>query len=252
MSLSVSLSRRVPWQGPLLGTGVAIAALLLWLLVSSLTPYIASPGSTLSAIAEGVRSGFLTSAARASLSATLAGFALASAVSLGLSYMLAANSFLGKVFTPVLHSYGSLPHIIFLPILLMVFGTGTSSKVAMAALVAVFPMTVNMIGGLAAVPRTWLKMGRVSGGSRLRVIAKVHVRGALPSMLVGLRLGFGSAFLAVVISEFFGSDSGLGVAMAAAYGSLDYAKLSAVVVMTLLISLLGNSVIRLVERRLDT
>lgn len=251
MSVSVPMSRRLPWQGPLLGLGVAIAAVLLWLLVSSQTPYIASPGATFSAVADGIRSGFLTTAARATLQATLAGFALAAAVALGLSYVLVTRSFLGKVFTPILHSYGSLPHIIFLPILLMVFGVGTSSKIVMAALVAVFPMMVNMIGGLAAVPQTWLKMGRVSGGSRLRVAVKIHLRGAVPSILVGLRLGFGSAFLAVVISEFFGSDSGLGVAMATAYGSLDYAKLSAVVVMTLLISLLGNAAIRLVERRLD-
>ncbi|WP_028658703.1 ABC transporter permease [Nocardioides insulae] len=178
------------------------------------------------------------------------GFVVATSLGILVGYLLATVPFLGAVFSPMVRGYGSIPHIVFLPILLGIFGVGHSAKITMAVLVAVFPIIVNVSAGVATVPAPLIKLGHSLDLGHVAMAWRITLRAAVPSIIVGMRLGFGAAFLAVVISEFFGSPEGLGVEMSQAYGASAYDQLLAVVSVVALISLIGNWLFLIAQRRL--
>ncbi|MDF1606513.1 ABC transporter permease subunit [Nocardioides sp. YIM 152315] len=236
--------------GVAINVAVVLGLLLAWWGVSTSSRYVAAPGETLRSLWRGLVDGDLGSAAVDTVGSAVVGFAGAAVVGVLGGYLLAVRPFLGAVMTPLVRCYGSIPHIIFLPILLSAFGVGHQSKIGMAALVSVLPVLMYTASGVREVSPLLVKVGRSLDIGVLGMAFRIRLRGAVPSVVVGLRLGFAAAFLAVVISEFFGSEAGVGVEMARAYGAFAYDRLLATVVLALAISFTVNWLFLLLERRL--
>jgi NitT/TauT family transport system permease protein len=142
--------------------------------------------------------------------ATLLGFGLAIIVGLGLAVAIVHSRFLSQLLTPIIVVLQIVPKVAFAPLLLIWFGAGTLPIVAIAFLVAFFPMVVNSAVGMADVEPDLIDLTRVLRLSWWRVLFAVRLPNALPHIFSGLRVASTLAVIGTIIGEFVGSNVGLG------------------------------------------
>jgi NitT/TauT family transport system permease protein len=111
---------------------------------------------------------------------------------------------------PWLSALNALPRIALIPLVVLWFGLGMESKVAVVFLGAAVSIAINTFDGARSVSPDLLDVSRSYGASWPRRMVSVVIPGVLPFALVGLRLGVGRAVAGVMVAEYFTSDAGLG------------------------------------------
>lgn len=138
------------------------------------------------------------------------GFALAVVIGILIAVTVTASRTLNLMFYPILIATQSIPKVAIAPIVLVWFGTGLESKIAIAFIVAFFPMVVDTATGLRATPEDLLDLARSLKCTRLQIFWKIQVPSALPFIFSGAKVAVTLAVIGAVIGEFVGSNSGLG------------------------------------------
>ncbi len=141
---------------------------------------------------------------------TLYGFALAFLFGVPLAVVVTNSSTLNLMFYPLLIALQSVPKVALAPILLVWLGTGIESKLAIAWLVAFFPIVVDTAAGLRSTPRELLELARSLRATRTQIFFKVQFPAALPFVVSGAKVAVTLAVIGAVIGEFVGSSEGLG------------------------------------------
>lgn len=153
--------------------------------------------------------------------ATMYGFVLA--LVLGIPIAVAVSSFrwVNLTFYPLLVALQSVPKVALAPILLVWLGTGMESKLAIAWLVAFFPIIVDTSAGLQSTPKELLELARSLRTSRWQVFSKIQFPAALPFVITGAKVAITLAVIGAVIGEFVGSSEGLGFLLLSATSQIN-------------------------------
>jgi putative hydroxymethylpyrimidine transport system permease protein len=114
---------------------------------------------------------------------------------------------------PILLVSQAIPFFALAPLLVLWLGFGLASKIAMAALIIFFPVTVSFFDGLARTETGWLDLARTMGASRWRLLTHIRLPAALPAFASGFRVATAVAPIGAVIGEWVGSSHGLGYLM---------------------------------------
>jgi NitT/TauT family transport system permease protein len=202
--------------------GIAITLLLWhWVCIQFKLPVSAlpTPGQVLDAGVE--RWDLLLSEGWVTLKETLYGFFLAVALGIPIAVAVSNSQTLNLMFSPVLIALQSVPKVALAPILLVWFGIGIESKLAIAWLVAFFPIVVDTSAGLQSTPRELLELARSLRASRLQVFMKVQFPAALPFVVTGAKVAVTLAVIGAVIGEFVGSSEGLGYLLMSATSQIN-------------------------------
>ena len=144
----------------------------------------------------------------------------------------------------------AIPFLAILPLVMVWFGVGESGRYFLVALGTLFPIYLNTVLGIRQVDPKLLEMGRVIGLPRLRLVRTVILPGALPSVLLGVRLALTNAWLALVIAETVGAPAGIGFMATNAREFLQTDVIVLVIVLYALIRLTTDLIARALERRL--
>jgi sulfonate transport system permease protein len=180
------------------------------------------------------------------------GFGLAIAIGVPLGLVLGRFPVLRHLLDPPIMAIYATPHLALLPIIVVWLGIGMQSKIAVAFVGGVIPILVNTTAGVREVERSWVVAARSFCAGEWDVFVKVILPAALPSVILGIRLGLGRAVLGVVVGEMYQSQAGLGNKVMR-YGSefrTDY-----LLVYVLLISMFGlaaTTAVRTLEEKLWT
>lgn len=221
-----------------------------WEVASTQTSLVPSVGTTMEKLFRGL---FIDRAFLSplwwSMQAVLEGFGIAAVAAVLSGLLLGRSRFWGAVFDPILTMFYVIPRIILYPVIIGFLGITMQSERWMAALSAFFPMAINVIAGVRDVNPTLVKLGRSLRCSHLQMARHILLPAAAPALLVGLRIGWSSAFVIVILSEFFAARKGLGLLMIQSYNVLQYATMFALVVLACVVALAGNLAIGAVERR---
>jgi sulfonate transport system permease protein len=145
-----------------------------------------------------------------SVSRMLQGFSLAVITGLTFGIIMGLFTRIDKFFAGVFNTIRVIPPLAWIPIIILWFGIGEASKVIIIFKGAFFPILLNTIQGIEGVPKGYLEVSKLMGVSKRKVLFQVILPAALPSIFVGLRLGLGTAWMAVVAAELIASESGLG------------------------------------------
>lgn len=138
------------------------------------------------------------------------GFALAMAIGIPIAVTMTYSRIANQMFYPLLVASQSIPKVAIAPILLVWFGTGLKSKLAMAFVIAFFPVVVDTATGLRSTSPELLELARSLQCSRLQTFFKIQLPSALPSIFSGAKIAVTLAVIGAVIGEFIGSNEGLG------------------------------------------
>jgi NitT/TauT family transport system permease protein len=149
------------------------------------------------------------------------GFALSVAIGIPIAVALTNSRILSLTFYPLLIGTQSIPKVAVAPIILVWLGTGLESKLAIAFLVAFFPIVIDTAAGLQSTPRELLDLARSLRASRLQVFTKIQFPAALPFIFAGSKVAVTLAVIGAVIGEFISSNEGLGYLMLVANSQLN-------------------------------
>jgi len=141
---------------------------------------------------------------------SLYGFVLAFALGVPLAVAIAGSRTLNLMFYPLLIATQSLPKVALAPLILVWLGTGMQSKLAIAWLVAFFPIVVDTATGLRNTPAEFLDLATSVRASPFQTFWKIRFPAALPFVISGCKVAITLAVIGAVIGEFIGSNEGLG------------------------------------------
>ena len=192
-----------------------LGLLALWqllVLFTEVPPYILpSPIAVISTLV--VKYSLILSHAWITASEILLGFALGILVGIASALSLASFAPARRWLLPVLVISQALPVFALAPLLVLWFGYGMASKVAMAVLIIYFPITLAFYDGLRRADREILDLVRLLGGTRLDILRLIRLPAALPAFGSGLRVAASIAPIGAVVGEWVGSSGGLGYLM---------------------------------------
>jgi NitT/TauT family transport system permease protein len=141
---------------------------------------------------------------------SLYGFLLAFALGVPLAVAISSSRTLNLMFYPLLIATQSLPKVALAPLILVWLGTGLESKLAIAWLVAFFPIVVDTATGLRNTPAEYLDLATSVRANAFQTFWKIRFPAALPFVISGSKVAITLAVIGAVIGEFIGSNDGLG------------------------------------------
>ena len=190
----------------------------------------------------------------AHLSQTLSAVAIAMSLSIVggfvIGFILNWVPFLRRALSPFLAAYYAIPHFAFYPLLIVIFGLGSTPLIVLATLFAMVAMILATMAGLDRVPRVLLKTARIHRLSLLDEIWRIRLPAAAPHLLSGLKLAVAYSFIGVIAGEFILSTSGIGHEIAFAYDNFDNPRMYALILFVLAIVTTFNMAVYAYERRL--
>lgn len=181
---------------------------------------------------------------------TAIGFALAVICGIGLAIAIVSSKFLDRTLYTLLVASNAVPKVALAPIFVIWLGTGGEPKVAIAALIAVFPIVINTTLGLRAVDPDMIDLARSARAPNHDVMLKIRLPNALPSIFAGAKVGISFALIGAIVGEFMSSSEGLGHAIFKAGSLYIIPKVFAALVATIVLALFLTFVVGKIERLL--
>lgn len=167
----------------------------------------------------------------------LIGFIIGGSVGFVLGMMNGLSRTSEKLFDSSIQMVRTIPHLALIPIVILWFGIGETSKLFLVALGVAFPIYLNTFHGIRSVDKGLIEMGKVYGLNSFHLIIMVILPGALPSILVGLRYALGIMWLSLIVAETISADSGIGYM---AMNAREFMHMDIVVLSILLYAILGK------------
>ncbi len=165
------------------------------------------------------------------------------AVGLVCGFGLGANRWLARAYETWVYWLAPTPKIIFFPVLLMLFGAGPESKVAMGALSSFFPVAISVAAGIRGVDRVLIRVGQSLRATPWQMATKIYLPAVRAAVLNGLRLGFGVAAIGVMLAETKLSRAGLGFMLTDAYRRFDMPQMYALLILVVLLIAMLNAML---------
>jgi NitT/TauT family transport system permease protein len=144
------------------------------------------------------------------------GYGLAILIGLPLGLLTGRYQRLSWALDPFISFFYSMPRIALVPLLIIWFGIGIYSKVAVVFLGAFFPIAINTMAGIRSLDSSLLKAAVSFGASELQIFRTIALPGSVPFILTGLRLGVGHALVGVVVGELIAAQHGIAYRMSIA------------------------------------
>jgi len=201
--------------------GVA-AFLLLWEIAPRLLPgtnvqMFPPPSLVLKTAWPMILSGELLENIVVSLGRALAGFIIAAIIAIVLGVVMARFRIVCQLSEPVLHGFRSIPVIALVPLAVLWFGIGETSKIALIVCGAFFPIWINTFIGVRDVHPIYLRPAACLGAPRLKTMLLVVLPAALPMILAGLRQAIAVSLIVLVAAELSGATLGVAHMMSLGY-----------------------------------
>lgn len=198
----------------------AVSLFVLWIIVTAgetpLVPplFLPSPlavwNKFVSVGLEGYQGYTLGEHAWASLTRIFTAFFLALAIGIPVGIAMATNRFMRGVFDPIIEFYRPLPPLGYLPLTVIWFGIDETQKLVLLFLAMFAPIVLNARAGVRSVPIEQIHAAYSFGASRWQVLWHVILKGAMPEILTGLRIGIGFGWTTLVAAELVATREGLG------------------------------------------
>jgi ABC-type nitrate/sulfonate/bicarbonate transport system permease component len=236
----------------LLGTLSPILLLLGWEIATRTglldARYFPAPSTVFGVLVKLVESGELWTNTWSSLQRLFWGLVFGGIPALVLGILMGLYRPVRAIFDPLIAATYPIPKSALLPLILLIFGLGEASKVAMVAIGVFFPIAINAVTGVREINKIYLDVGANFQASRWQVFRTIAIPGALPFIMTGLKLGVGMGLILIAVAEMIGAKSGLGFMIWNAWEILSVETMYVGLVTVALIGFLFTLVLNELER----
>ncbi|MEV0017155.1 ABC transporter permease [Streptomyces tendae] len=244
-----SRSRRRGLPLALNAVSVALGIAIWWALAAAgfklpTPPEVVDRATTL------ISDGTLADDALASLTRVLIGFALGTAVAVPVGFLMGWYGILRGLIEPWIQFFRTIPPLAIIPLAVVAMGIDETPKIFVIFLAAFLACVISTFQGVVNVDRTLINAARVLGAGDATIFARVVVPASTPFILVGMRVGLGSAWATLVAGELIAAQEGLGYRMQNAQLYYDLPTIFVGLISIGILGLLMDRVLLLAERRL--
>jgi ABC-type nitrate/sulfonate/bicarbonate transport system permease component len=177
--------------------------------------------------------------------ATEVGWGLAIGGLLGLvaGLVLGANKLMARAFEAYLYYLGPTPKIIFFPVMIMWFGVGPGSKVAMGAISCFFPIALSTAAGMRQIDPVLIRVGKSFRLNTWQMVTKIYLPAMRHPIINGVRLGLGVAIIGTLLAELKLSNRGIGFLIIQAYSLFDMPRMYAMLIVLFVLAIGVNALV---------
>jgi NitT/TauT family transport system permease protein len=211
--------------------------------------FYGSPSEVGSAVVSMIRSGEYFTDVRISVTRILVGYSIGVLLGCGVGLLMGLSRMLRNILTPLVAAAFSVPKIALLPLLLLLFGIGEVSKIALVAIGVFFIATYNTLGGVLNLPTFYQDVATSFGMNRRKYFRLIALPGSLPHIFTGLKVSMGTAILLIVAAEFVGATNGIGYRVWASWQIFAVDQMFVGLVTLAILGTLGNLGMDWLERK---
>ena len=187
---------------------------------------------------------------RVSGSEFVLGMVMSVAIALPVGLLMGTVQNVYYAFDPIVSALYSTPVLVLAPLLVLYFGLGIASKVAIVVILSTFPIMINLTEGVRNTDRALLRAARLFGASRWRLYRDVIFPSAVPFFVTGLRLAIGRALIGVIVGEYIASTAGVGYQINADTEVFATPRYLAGIAIVLFFAVVITELLKALERRL--
>jgi ABC-type nitrate/sulfonate/bicarbonate transport system permease component len=234
---------------PVLMLRIAIAAVLLagWELLSASGWLYRDVVPSLPVVAKAIAATLSDRAFYFHLHVTLyeifLGLAIGGLSGMAVGILLGANRLVSRMYEPYLYYLGPTPKIIFFPVMIMLFGIGSGSKIAMGAFSCFIPVALSAAGGMRQIDRVLIRVGHSFRASTWQMVTKIYLPAMRYPVLNGARLGFGVALIGTLLAETKLSGAGIGFMIIDAYSTFNMPRMYSLLTVLFILAIALNEAI---------
>jgi NitT/TauT family transport system permease protein len=162
--------------------------------------------------------------------------------------VLGANPFLASAFERFLYYLGPTPKIVFFPVMIMWFGVGPESKIAMGTVSCFFPVVLSAAAGMRQIEGVLIRVGRSFRLNTWQMVTKIYLPAMREPIVNGTRLGMGVAMIGTLLAETKLSNRGVGFMIIDAYNTFDMPRMYAVLLVLFVIAIGANTLVARASR----
>jgi NitT/TauT family transport system permease protein len=212
---------------------------------------ISSPVDVIQAARDLWREGLLEPALISTGSLFAFGFGVSLVAGLTLGVLFGWYNWVDAIADPFISIFYAAPRIALIPLIIVWFGLGVTSKVVIVISTAIFPIIMNTAAALKATDRQLILVARSYRATNLMILRTIALPGSVPLVIAGVRQGVAMALIGVVVAEYFLGTSGVGGLINAAGQNAETAEVFVGLIIFAIAALLFNAILRMIERRFD-
>jgi NitT/TauT family transport system permease protein len=239
-------------QERLLAVGSPIVLLAVWEVLVWVRAvdarFVPAPSTIFVAGWEMIRSGELWEHVGASLVRLVAGFLVGVVPGIALGLLMGLNRYVRAALDPLVAATYPIPKIAILPLLMLAFGIGEASKIAIIAIAVIYLALINTMLGVMTLDRIYFEVARNYGAPWRKLFTRVIIPGALPHIFAGLRLALGVSLIVIVGAEFVAAKSGIGFLIWTSWESLLIEKMFVGIIVITVLGVAFTAALKEVER----
>lgn len=219
---------------------VPVIILLAWIYFSEtgqLNKLFPKPQELVSTTIRFIKDGTLLANLEISIARAAGGLAIGGTAGFWLGMFTGLYHRADQVLNTPIQMIKSVPRLAILPLILVWFGIGETSKLVLIALSTFFPIYLNTFHGIRSIDRGLIEMGRVYGLSKWDMFRHIIFPGAVSSIMIGVRQSIGGTWLILIVAETVAAKSGIGFM---ATNAREYMMMDVIVLSMILYALLGS------------
>lgn len=242
ISIEWSIPKKIQRKRLSVSTIISFAILLLaWQVTTSLSHLpsfiLPSPMDVWSRLVRALLDGTLLANSITTLAEVVLGLGIGSLIATVTGYFMAKSRLLDNLLSPFLVVSQAVPFVAVAPLLIIWFGSGIFSKILICSLIVFFPILINTVVGIRAVPIALYDLMRSMRATPFQILVIIELPAALPIFLSGLRIGATLSVIGAVVGEFLGANRGLGFLVNMGRGQFDTPLVYASVLVLILMAL---------------
>ncbi|MDP2604598.1 MAG: ABC transporter permease [Deltaproteobacteria bacterium] len=225
----------------------AIVVLVLWEIFGRrINPlFMSYPSAIAGALVELLLAGEIQRQAAGSLQVFAVGLSVALILGIVVGLLMGRYRLAEYLLDPYVYALDATPRVALIPLLLLWFGLGDASKIAIVFLSGLFPVLMNTFSGVRTVSAHLVEVGQAYGAGEGKIFIKIILPAALPFIMTGVRLSVGRALIGIITAEMFAAVTGMGALLVRYSSALATDKFFVPVIF---LSLLGVALSATVER----
>jgi ABC-type nitrate/sulfonate/bicarbonate transport system permease component len=171
------------------------------------------------------------------------GLAIGGLAGLVVGILLGANKLMSRSFEPYLYYLGPTPKIIFFPVMIMWFGVGPGSKVAMGTISCFFPIALSVAAGMRQIDKVLIRVGKSFRANTWQMSTKIYLPAMRYPIINGVRLGLGVAIIGTLLAETKLSNRGVGFLIIQTYTIFDMPRMYAMLIVLFVVAIGANMLV---------
>lgn len=164
-------------------------------------------------------------------------------------YMIEKIKVLKKMIMPYIIFFQTAPKIALVPLFVIWFGLGLTSKLILIVSMVFFPVMVSTMDGIASVPKDMRNLMKILNANRFQIIFKMEIPHSMPLIFSGLKIGMVQAIIGAIVAEWISGKIGLGYILIFASSTFDTTLLIAGIFFTIIVGIFYYELVNIVEKK---